>query len=94
MEKAFDEFRSVFIVLQWKLISYFLFKIPKRIQLKALKYVSCVRRENGHFHPVLCERLQCFRLDMNGIIVPEQNSFFIGEFFIRPQFVDVWKEKR
>jgi hypothetical protein len=69
----------------------FLFKVPEQTQIKALKYVSCVRRESDHFHPVICEHLHCLRLYMNGKIVQEQSSFFICEFFIRPSFVDVWK---
>jgi hypothetical protein len=84
MENAFDESRCVFVAVQWQLIIHFLFKIPEQAQIKALKYVSCVRRESDDFQPVICERLQCLHLCMNGTIVHEQNSLFICEFFIRP----------
>jgi hypothetical protein len=89
MENAFDEFCCVFITLQWRLIIHFLFKVAEQSQIKAWKYVSCVRRQSGYFDPVICERLQCRHLYMNGTIVHEQNSFFICEFFIRAYFVDV-----
>jgi hypothetical protein len=50
---------------------YSFFKVPEQIQIKALKYVSCVRMESDYFRPVICERLQVLRLDMNVTIVHE-----------------------
>jgi hypothetical protein len=94
MDNAVDESRCVFIALQWQFIILFLFKVPEHAQIKGLKYVSCVRRESDDFHSVICDCLQCLRLYMNGTTVHEQNSFFICEFFIRPEFVDVKKENR
>jgi hypothetical protein len=41
-----------------------------------------VRRESDHFHPVICEGLQCLHLYVNGTVVHEQNNFFLCEFFI------------
>jgi hypothetical protein len=75
MENAFDESRCVFTALQRWLIIRFLLKTPEQTEIKALKYMSCVRRESDHFHPVICELLQCLRLHMNGTLVHEQNSF-------------------
>jgi hypothetical protein len=57
METAHDKPGCDFITLQWQGVIHFIFEIPEKTQIKALKDLSHVRRESYDFHLVICHHL-------------------------------------
>jgi hypothetical protein len=89
MEDAFDEPGSHFVTVQWELVIHCLFEITEKTQVKAVKYVARMRRESYDFHLMICKHLQCLRSHMDGILLHQQDSFLVCEFFISSQFVNI-----
>jgi hypothetical protein len=57
MENAHDKPGCGFIALQWQGAIHFLFEVPKKTQIKALKDLSRGRREIYDFHLMICNHL-------------------------------------
>jgi hypothetical protein len=57
MENAHDKLSCGFIALQWQGVIHFLFEIPEKTQIKALKDLSYVRRERYDFRLMIWNHL-------------------------------------
>jgi hypothetical protein len=58
MKNACDEPRGCFIDFQRNPVIHFLFEVPEKTQVEALKYLIHVRWESDHLSLMICQKTQ------------------------------------
>jgi hypothetical protein len=89
VEDAFDKPYPGFIRFQRKFRVHSFLEIPEKTQVQALKYLTRVRWESNDLYEMISQQSQYITLYKNRTVVHQKNNFFLGEFRIRPQLINV-----